>query len=286
MRTLTALSAMAVAMAFPGVALAENEAPGISPSVESAYDGDYLVVGAGGLVIPDYDGSDDYKVAPALAFRGRVGGIGIFSRGMGVGADLIPEIKGSRIGLTLGPVVRYRTNRHRHVQDSVVRLLPKLAATWEAGVTLGISYRRLLTPKDSLSLNADVRWTVSGNKGGQIITSSINYFTPISKAAGVGLSVGADHVNRDYADFNYSVDAAGALASGLPEFRAKSGWKDWSARFYAGYDLDGNLRNGGWAVGAVVTYQRLLGSAAATPITSLRGSRDQWIGGVGVGYTF
>ena len=79
---------------------------------------------------------------------------------------------------------------------------------------------------------------------------------------------------------------AGSAASGLPVYRAKGGWKNWNSRFVAAYDLDGDLRNGGWAVGAAVSYTRLRGSAAKTPITALRGSRDQWLGALGLAYTF
>ena len=97
---------------------------------------------------------------------------------------------------------------------------------------------------------------------------------------------GVDHVNRDYADYHYSVTAQGAAASGLPAYQAHGGWKNSTARLYGGYDLDGNLRNGGWGIGGVVSFERLLGSAAQTPITALRGSRDQWFVGFGLGYTF
>lgn len=278
--------ALCMAFAAPTAAMADEGDTDFSKDVGNAFKGDFLVVAAGALALPDYEGSDDYQIGPGLGFRARVSGFGIFSRGIGIGADLVPEIEGTKFAFSLGPVVRYRSNRSGKVDDKVVRLLPRLGKTWEAGITGGISYRGLLTPKDSISLSSDIRWTVSGNKGGRIITPGVSYFTPISKAAGVGFSIGADHVNGDYARYNYSIDAAGAAASGLPQYRAKGGWKDWSSRFYVGYDLDGDLRNGGWGVGGVVSYSRLLGSAAKTPITSERGNRSQWMGGIGVGYTF
>ena len=51
-------------------------------------------------------------------------------------------------------------------------------------------------------------------------------------------------------------------------------------------DLDGNLENGGFAVFAVASYDRLLGDAADSPTTSVRGSPNQFLGAVGIGYTF
>lgn len=283
---LIALLLSAAIAGYPAYAVADQGDRGPLLDTDSAYSGDYLVIGAGGIVYPDYEGADEYSLGPAAGFRGRVSGISIFSRGIGIGADIMPDITKGRLDLSFGPVVRYRANRSGKVKDQVVRLLPELDSTVEAGFTYGVSLRKLLTPKDSLSVGGDVRWAVKGNRGGRIITTGISYFTPVSRAAAVGVAVGMDHVNRDYADYNYSIDAAGSAASGLPVFQARGGWKNIGGRIYAGYDLDGNLLNGGWGVGAMISYLRLRGSAAETPITSLRGDRGQWMGGIGVGYTF
>lgn len=267
-------------------ASAQDMADEVSVDIENAYAGDFLLVGAGAIVTPDYEGSDDYTFTPAGGFRARVGGIGIYSSGMGIGADIVPDEKGARVAFSFGPVIRYRSDRSGKVKDDVVNLLPRLDDTWEAGLSADISFRKLITPKDSLSFGTDVRWTFSGNRGGRIITTNVSYFTPVSRAAGIGISVGMDHVNDTYADYYYSIDPAGSAASGLPVYQGKGGWKNASGRLYFGYDLDGNLRNGGWAVGGAVNYTRLRGSAAETPITSIRGDRDQWMAGAGIAYTF
>lgn len=271
---------------FSAPAAGQDVADEVSVDIENAYAGDFLLVGAGAIYTPDYEGSDDYTISPAAGFRARVGGIGIYSSGIGIGADLIPDGKGAKVAFSLGPVIRYRSDRSSKVKDDVVNLLPRLDETWEAGVSADVSFRKLLTPKDSLSFGTDVRWTFSGNRGGRIITANVSYFTPVSPAAGIGISVGMDHVNDAYADYYYSIDPAGSAASGLPVYQGKGGWKNASGRLYFGYDLDGNLRNGGWVVGGAVNYTRLRGSAAETPITSIRGDRDQWMAGAGIAYTF
>ena len=46
------------------------------------------------------------------------------------------------------------------------------------------------------------------------------------------------------------------------------------------------LKNGGLALVVIGGYSRVLGDAADTPFTSIRGSADQWFTAVGVGYTF
>jgi MipA family protein len=286
MQKLILISAIALASSLASPATAQDGDEKTIPDVDNAFKGDYLIVAAGSIYTSDHDGSDDYRFVPAAGFRARVGDVRVFSRAIGIGADFIADDPDARVSFSLGPVVRYRGNRTGKVRDRVVRQLPRLDDTFEAGATMGISFEGLITKRDSLSFGSDVRWTVSGNKGGRVITADVSYFTPVSRAAGVGISFGMDHVNRDFADYNYSVDAAGSAASGLPVYRAHGGVKNWNARFVAGYDLDGNLRNGGWAVGGAISYARLTGSAARTPITRLRGSRSQWLAGAGLAYTF
>ena len=53
-----------------------------------------------------------------------------------------------------------------------------------------------------------------------------------------------------------------------------------------GIDLDGDVTNGGLGVIVLGGYSRVLGDAADTPFTDIRGSKDQFIGAVGIGYTF
>lgn len=272
---------------LPATAMADtDDGPVLPQKSDNAFHGDYLSVGVGVMHASDYVGSDDYKLQPAFGFRGRVGDIRFFSRGIGIGADLLPDKRGSDVRFTLGPVLRYRANRTSKVKDEVVRLLPKLDGVMEAGVTMGVTFDGVLIKQDYVSLGSDVRWGVVNNKGSRMITLNAGYFTPLSRAAGVGLSLGVDHVNSKYADYNYSVDADGSAASGLPVFKGKKGWHNARVRLFGGYDLDGNIRNGGWVVGAAVSYERLHGAAARTPITRERGSRNQWMVGTGIGYTF
>ena len=58
------------------------------------------------------------------------------------------------------------------------------------------------------------------------------------------------------------------------------------ANLLLAYDLDGDLANGGLGLVFIGGYSRALGDAADTPFTSIRGSADQWLAAVGVGYTF
>ena len=281
-RTVCALTAGALFIAVPAAA---QDAPDAGPD-SSAYKGDYLIVGVGLGSVPSYEGSDDETVIPAAAVTGRIKGVNIGARSAGLSLDFVPDKEGGRIGFALGPVIRYRGNRTSHIKDPVVAKLGKLNGTIETGIAAGVAFRKVLTPADSLSVGADMRWDISGNGGGRVVTAGISYFTPINHAVVVGASVAADFIDDQYARYNFSVSQAGSAASGLPAYTAHGGMKNWAVRMFAAYDLDRNIENGGFAIGGGVSYSRLTGSAAETPITSERGSRDQVIFGGGIAYTF
>jgi outer membrane scaffolding protein for murein synthesis (MipA/OmpV family) len=78
------------------------------------------------------------------------------------------------------------------------------------------------------------------------------------------------------------------LASGLPAYSEAgngSGFKKIGVNLTGGLSLSGDLRKG-WALFALGGYSRMLGDYADSPIVSIAGSKNQWVGAVGVGYTF
>lgn len=252
----------------------------------SVFDGDFIIVGVGGVLAPSYEGSDNMKILPAAGVMGRIGGIEFSPRAAGLALDLLPEPKGARFGINLGPLARYRANRTGGIKDPVVARLGELDGVIEAGVNAGVSFRGVLNGFDRLSLGTDVRWDISGKGGGRVIAPGLAYFTPVSKSQVAGLRVGAEFVDRKYAQYNYGISPAGALASGLPAYTARGGFKEWNVGLFTARDLSGNFLDGGLAIGVGGMYSRLQGSAAETPITSIRGRRDQWFVGAGLAYTF
>lgn len=252
----------------------------------SVFDGDFLVVGLGAAAMPSYEGSNDGAIVPAGGIFGRLGGVGINPRAGGVALDFIPDARGQRLSFSLGPVVRYRGNRRSAIKDPVVERLGKRDAVIEGGVAFGATLTGVLNPFDRVSLGADVRWDISGKGGGRVIAPGATYFTPVSKGQVIGVRAGAEFVDRKYVAYNHGIDAAGSAASGLPQYAARGGFKEWNLGAFTGFDLSGNFLDGGFAIGAGAQYSRLQGSAAETPITALRGSRGQWFLGGGIAYTF
>jgi len=279
---LLSTSAILVAALCPASALAQSD---IAPE-ESVFDGDYLTVGVGAIYGPSYDGSDDYVLSPVPVLQGNLKGIEITPRPGGIALDVVPDGENPKLGFSFGPVASISRNRASQIEDSVVRAAGKLDTAFELGVNGGITAYKLLHEYDSLTVSADIKWDVAGAHSGRVISPSITYFTPLSRAALITLSVSAKHVDDDYARYYYGVSLAQSVASGLPEFQAKSGWDSVGIGILAGYDLNGNALDGGFAVFALGSYSRQLNDAKRTPYTSLRGDADQWIGGAGIGFTF
>lgn len=253
---------------------------------ESVFDGDYVTLGAGIAVGPSYDGSDDYIVSPLPVILGSVAGIDFEPRGPGLALDFIPDRDGAKVDLILGPVGRARFDRNNSIRDDVVRSLGDLDVAVELGVATGIKVNRVFNPFDSLTAEVDLRWDVAGAHRGRVISPNLTYFRPLNRGTAASLTISADHVDDDYADYYFSISPAGTATSGLPTFSATGGWKNIGISLFSAIDLDGNAANGGFSVILIGSYSRLLGDAKRSPLTSVRGDANQLFGVIGVGYTF
>lgn len=288
MRIAVPLAALSLIVAAP--AMAQDGVPvetsRAAPPIEgTVFDGDWLSVGIGAAYSPSYDGSDDYVVSVLPLVQGSLGGVDINPRPGGLALDFIPDSRDGP-GFDLGVAARIRANRARQIKDPVVASLGELDTAIEVGPTVGISLPRVLHGFDSLSFTLDTRWDVAGAHRGMVIDPSVTYFTPLSRGIIASLSLSAEYVDGDYADYYYSIDAAGSAVSGLPTFDAGSGFTKASATMLMGFDLDGDATNGGLALVVLGGYSRMLGDARRTPLTSIRGDANQWLVAVGIGYTF
>lgn len=251
---------------------------------KNVFEGDFMIFAAGALAGPNFEGSKQMVAIPAAAVAGRIGGVSISPRAAGVALGFSLTKPGARVSFSLGPVLRFRSNRSGTIKDPVVASLGKLRGVIESGFNLGVTARKVLNGHDQLSAGVDFRWDVSKRGGGGVISPSVSYLTPLSRAQVVGVLLSADFGNKRFAEYNYNVSAAGSAASGLPVYSARGGLKSFSAGVFTGRDFDGNLLNGGLSVAVGAMYSRLTGSAAESPITRQRGRRGQWVAGGGLAY--
>jgi len=257
-----------------------------APAVDTQRDS--FTVGAGVAVLPDYEGSDDYRFIPAVQGRGQVSGISFFTRGAALYVDLVPQAEGETVDFALGPLVAAnlsRTNR-RVIDDRAIRALPQLDTAIEVGGFAGISKTGVVTSAyDVLSARVAYQRDVAGSHDSYLITPSIDYLTPLSTRNLVGISASMQFVGDGWARQYFGITPGASTASGLAPYQLDGGLKSYSLSMIGAQSLSGDIRSG-FALFGAVSYTRLLGDFADSPIVTVDGSPNQWVGAIGIGYTF
>ncbi len=281
-----AISLLAGALLLGTAPAAAQEAPPPTAPPPPPVGGDSFTIGLGAGIVPSYEGSDDYRIIPAGVVRGKVSGFNFYTRGLQFYLDLVPEAEGETLDLSLGPVAGLRLNRTSSIKDARVRALGELDEAYEVGGFVGIGKTGVITSAfDNLSFRLAYLKDVGSAHESHVITPSIEYGTPLSRQAYVGISASADFVGDGYARYYFDVTPAGAAASGLSPFQADGGFKSYSLSLFGSHSLSGDLLKG-LSMFAVGSYTRLRGDFRRSPIVSEVGSPNQWFGVIGLAYTF
>lgn len=276
-RTLTAVAALCVASPLLAQT-AGSELP--DPGDRS----NTFTIAAGIASTPDYEGSDHNRWMPAAAVRGRVGGMDFWSNATWLYLDVLGR-PSSGIDFDLGPIIGARFNRTRKVHDDLVDILPERDVAIEAGAFAGVSFHGLTNPYDSLSLRVDVLHDVGSAHESTLITPSLSFATPLSQRTYVSASANMEWAGGGYADYYYSFDGPAIPEFPLAIYDADGGLKHWQLGFTGVQMVTGDL-TGGLGLFATGSYKRLLGDFADAPIVDARGRASQWMGAIGLTYTF
>lgn len=247
-----------------------------------------LTIGGGVAYIPDYEGSNEERWTPLPAANGTIAGMSFTVLGNRASMDLIPNGTGPTWDFQLGPVAVLNLNRTNvdAIEDSRVAALGEIDTAVEVGGYVGIGKTGLITSDyDKLSISVSYRHDVTKIHKSGIWTPSINYTTPLSTKALVGIFASAEFVEDDYARTYFGVTPAGSVASGLPVFTPEGGQKDITFGGLFTYALTGDLTKG-LALVTGVTYKKLLGDFADSPLVAIAGSRHNWTFGAGLALTF
>jgi MipA family protein len=266
--------------------LAETMGAQAADSEARRYPRDALTIGVGVITLPSYPGSGSNVLSPAGLIRGSVNGFAFSSRGANLSIDLIRERSGSKVDVSFGPVASLRSDRSGSVKDAQIKTLGKINRTVELGGWARIGKTGVFTsPFDQLSAGVRVVRDVLGKHRSTIITPSIDYGTPLSRTTFVGISASASFVGKRFGRTYYDVSPQGSAASGLPVYSAasrKSGTTHYSLGLIGVKSLSGDLRKG-WTMLAGTQFSRVQGRYARSPIVR---QRSQWVGGLGVAYSF
>ncbi|HEV2595478.1 MAG TPA: MipA/OmpV family protein [Sphingomicrobium sp.] len=269
-------------------ALAQSSAAPMAsglPSAEDIAKRDTFTVGVGGALLPDYEGSDDYRVIPAGAIRAKVSGIAISTNGSYLTANVIPQ--SGKFGFDVGPIIGLRFDSRRHSDDQVVRLMLKRKTAFEAGGFIGVSMHGLVDPYDTLSLHLDVLHDVGNAHKSTVFDPHVDFSTPVSPRTYVSVSAGAEIVSDKFARYYFGVSPGDVIATAgaLPLYSPRGGLKNLKASLLVNQSITGNLL-GGFSVFGLGQYSRLVGDFERSPVVEQRGNANQWLAAAGVAYTW
>jgi outer membrane scaffolding protein for murein synthesis (MipA/OmpV family) len=274
------VSAALLAAASPAFAQSDTAAGLPDPNDRS----NTFTIAAGVASVPDYEGSDHNKMTAAAAVRGRVAGMDFWSSATWLYLDVVGRPQ-SGLDWDFGPIVGGRFQRTSDVKDDFVDALPELDAGIEVGAFGGVSWHGLTNPYDSLSLRVDVLHDVGGAHGSTLISPSVSFGTPLSRSTYVSASATAEWAGDGYADYYFSISPQDSLDSGLPVYDAEGGFKHWHLSLTGLQMVTGDL-TGGIGIFAFGSYKQLGGDFEDSPVVDLRGSASQWLGAIGLTYTW
>lgn len=239
-RALAPAIAVAVLYSATNLPARANDAPGIE-----------FEVGGGGSVVPRYEGSSDYLFSPYPTFRlKRL----TLSNGFQIGG-------GDGMGLSFYPSFAFIGAR-KAADTPALTGLGDVDRTIELGA--GVAYTA-----PGFKVFGEVRKGFGGHDGyvGEIGADMVMQPSDrLTLAAGPRATL----AGGDYMDTYFGVSAAESIASGMPEFDPRGGFKSVGVQASARYDVTEN-----WALESSAGYSRLVGDAANSPLTGA-GSRDQF----------
>lgn len=273
---------------------ADSDAPSASSGVASGdsarrWSRDTVTIALGVITIPRYSGADRNRILPGFYVRGRVSGYAFSTRGTNLQIDLIRQRRGQTTDWKLGPVLNVRSDRSGGMGDAQVAALGKRDRAIEVGLSGGVSHTGVITSRyDQLGVRVTALQDVSGAHRSWVVSPTIEYGTPLSRRAYVGLSASVNMTGKGFGRTYFDVDPAGAAASGLPVYSG-SGRKAEVGKYTIGlagaWAVSGDLRHGLVMVGGA-QYGRITGRYGASPVVARVGDPDQWVGGLGLAYQF
>ena len=256
---------------------------------ERTWSRDYIAVAAGVLSTSKYNGDDDRRLLPAVYLRGRISGYSFSTRGTNFQVDLIRQRRGQKTDFKFGPIISLRSDRTGKIDDPQVAALGKRKLAVETGLFVGVSHTGVITSAyDQIAFRFVALKDVSGRHGSWAASPTIDYGTPLSKRAYVGVSASVNFYGKGFGRYYFDIDPAGSAASGLPVYDG-AGRKATAGKYTLGiagaYALSGDLRKGFVLLGGA-QYGRLGKDYARSPIVADLGSADQWLFGGGLAYQF
>lgn len=231
--------------------------------------------GLGVGAAPDYQGSEDYEAVPLWNVRADDlydPNTYVQIVGPRLKSNLLPH-PNIRLGVS-GQYVAERSS----VDNDRVDILRRTDDGFLLGALVGYDYE--VGSDRVISVEFDPRFDISDNIGG-LFTARGAYAAPISADLSFKAGVETTYATSDYMDEFFTIDAAGAAASGLNTFKADDGFRDVGLTVDMTYEITSN-----WSTTGSLAYHLLVDDAADSPVTDDEGSEHQVFLGLLVNYKF
>lgn len=274
---LAALVAPTVALAADPVVPVPRQSPPLADAPEPAETSGSPWSGhiaLGGIMMPDFAGSEDYQFLPLVMAKLAYRDFYIEATGPRAKINLVP---GGRV--EAGPLVAYDGGRDDDVDNRRVGRLPKVDSTIELGGFAQLNFSQMLMEEDSLSFGMEFAQALEGHEG-YTVNLQTSYGIQMLPFI-VSVDLGAQYADKDYAEAYFGVDSVGSAATGLPEYSASAGATTLEAGLNVQFGFSEN-----WGIMSRVSYGRLIGDAADSPIVKEEGSPNQFSAGLAVMYRF
>ncbi|MFN7672545.1 MAG: MipA/OmpV family protein [Planctomycetota bacterium] len=234
----------------------------------------------GVAALPEFEGSDELQGVPLIVSNVK------FRNGMSL------EVEGitSRLDLLAdsfwrwGPIVNLTFGRNDdNVGSAALRALDDVDDALEVGAFVGVSMPLSppILPDGFFTADVSVRHDVLDAHDGLLAAAEAEFAFPMTQRLFFVLEFATTYASDNYMDAFFGVSSAGAAASGLAAFAPEAGVKDFGPAAIVSYALGQNL-----GVFARLSYRRLIGDAADSPIVDVEGSPDQWFVGAGLSWRF
>jgi outer membrane scaffolding protein for murein synthesis (MipA/OmpV family) len=228
-----------------------------------------FVVGGGGLLTPDYQGSDDYDVRALPLVSAKYDEWLTISFPEGVKAAFVND-GGFKLGVSAG----FGFGRDESDNAALVGL-----GDIDSAVELGAFAEYRLGP---VVFGLDARHDVAGAHDGTIARLSARFVLPFSGVR-LGFVPQLTWADDNYTQTYFGISPAQAAASalGYAPYEANGGIKDYGLTAMAMIPLAED-----WTLTAMAGVSQLTGDAAESPLVAGEGSETQFNAGIFIGYKF
>lgn len=238
-------------------------------------------LGAGAVLAPDYEGSDDYEPYPSLRVNAAWGD-GYFVdlggstlRALQLRGNVIP---GGRF--QAGPLLNFRQERD-DVDNDQVDDLDDIDNALELGGFIGYVHKFQGSRGMVLGANFQFAADVSDTHNGWLLQPGVDFALPFGESFTFTARGFSTYATEKYMSTYFGIDNKNAGFTGLDRFDADAGFKDVGLGLGLNYQISQS-----WGLNLQGGYTRLIGDAEDSPVTDDEGSANQFFGGVGFTFSF